>query len=196
MPQCSKPILHGLLGLTLACFVAGVTFAGEAASQGIEGQVTEGYVNAPLAEVWRVFTTPEGLRTTGVAQAAVDLKVGGTIRFHDDPRGQLGDPAGWVLEVLAYDPQRMLATRIRTASAKFPHADQVQGLWTVTYFTASGEDMTHVKMVALGYSADTASEAVKKAIAEANRRTLDTVAKRYWPKCKLCTTEPAATAEK
>lgn len=190
MPRRPNPA-PSLFGLVVACFVAGVTFAGED-----PGQVTEGYVNAPLAEAWRVFTTSQGLPSTGVAQADVDLRVGGTIRFHDDPKGQIGDPFTWVLEILAYDPQRMLATRIRTASANFLHGVHLGRLWSVTYFTASGEDMTHVKIVSLGYPPDGSLDAFKPVIAATNRRTLDTVAKRYWPKCKLCTTEPAPAAEK
>ncbi|MBB6092972.1 uncharacterized protein YndB with AHSA1/START domain [Povalibacter uvarum] len=200
MPRRPNPVLS-LAGLVLACFVAGVTFGDEApgnqsASEATQSQTTEGYINAPLAEVWRIFTTADGLRTAGVGQAEVDLRVGGSIRSHDDPRAKLGDPETWVREILAYDPQRMLASHIRQAPARFPYRNELGNVWTVTYFTASGEDMTHVKIVVLGYRPDAASQALRQSLAEANRRTLDTVAKRYWPKCKLCTTEPAADAEK
>jgi uncharacterized protein YndB with AHSA1/START domain len=200
MPRRPNPVLS-LAGLVLACSVSGVTFGEEApgsqiADQITESQTTEGYINAPLAEVWRIFTTADGLRTAGVGQAEVDLRVGGSIRSQDDPGAKLGDPETWIREILAYDPQRMLASRIRQAPASFPHRNQVGDAWTVTYFTASGEDMTHVKIVTLGYRSDAASQALRQSLAEANRRTLDTVAKRYWPKCKLCTTEPAAEAEK
>ena len=55
-------------------------------------QVTEGFINAPVAEVWRLFTTSAGYQATGVDQAEVDLRVGGLIRSHYDPKGTLGDP--------------------------------------------------------------------------------------------------------
>jgi hypothetical protein len=34
-----------------------------------------------------------------------------------------------------------------------------------------------------------ASQAARKFFAEGNRWTLDRIAKRYWPKCKLCEKE-------
>lgn len=214
----SRNAVSPLLGLGLSCFVAGVTIAGEGEGQEVPAgtqvttqvttqvatqvttQITEGYINAPLAEVWKIFTTADGLRAAGVAQAEVDLRIGGSIRSQDGPPekpgAKLGDSGTWVREILAYDPQRMLASRIRQAPAGFPHRTEVGDTWTVTYFTASGADMTHVKIVELGYRSDAASQALKQSIAAAHRRALDTVAKRYWPKCKLCTTEPAPAAEK
>jgi len=39
-----------------------------AAVWGGEPQLTEGFVNAPVAEVWRLFTTSEGFLATGAAQ--------------------------------------------------------------------------------------------------------------------------------
>ena len=37
------------------------------AAWGAEPQVTEGLVNAPVAEVWNLFTTSDGYLATGVA---------------------------------------------------------------------------------------------------------------------------------
>ena len=62
-----------------------------------EPQVTEGFINAATPEVWRLFTTAEGYQLTGVAHAEVDLKVGGSIRTHYDPKGRLGD-AGTIVQ--------------------------------------------------------------------------------------------------
>lgn len=181
----------------LACallIAAGVPAAEPVASESpTDPQVTEGFVNAPLAEVWRVFTTSDGYKATGAAHADVDLRIGGLIRAHYDPKGQLGDAETVVNEVLAYEPQRMLAMRIKQPPASFPHRDATEGTWTVIYFTASGENMTHVRIVGLGYRADASSQAMRRFFAEGNRWTLDAIAKRYWPKCKLC--EAPATPE-
>jgi uncharacterized protein YndB with AHSA1/START domain len=160
-----------------------------AAAWGAEPQVTEGFVNAPVAEVWRLFTTSEGYLATGAAQADVRLAIGGEIRSHYNPDGKLGDAETIVNEILAYEPQRMLTIRIKQAPASFPHRNAVAGTWTVIYFTPSGENMTHVRIVGLGYDDTPASQAMRKFFAEGNRWTLDTVAKRYWPKCKLCEKE-------
>lgn len=155
-------------------------------------QVTEGFINAPVAEVWRLFTTSEGFKSTGVAQAEVDLRVGGAIRSHHDPSGQLGDAATIINEILAFDPQRMLAIRIKQAPANLPNREATSGLWTVIYFTKSGEDMTHVKIVGLGYDDSAPSQALRKFFEQGNRWTLDHLAKPYAPQCARCKLEAEA----
>src|SRR5688572_14108931 len=89
-----NPVRTTLMALC-ACLMAATLHAQantQTHNQGGESQITEGFVNAPVAEVWRLFTTSDGYKTTGVADAEVDLKVGGTIRAHYDPKGKLGDP--------------------------------------------------------------------------------------------------------
>jgi uncharacterized protein YndB with AHSA1/START domain len=154
-----------------------------------EPQVTEGFVNAPVAEVWRLFTTSEGYLKTGPAQADVDLRIGGEIRAHYDANAKLGDAETIVNEILAYEPERMLAIRVKRAPASFPHQEAVGALWTVLYFTPSGADMTHVRIVGLGYRDDPASQSAREFFTKGNRWTLDHIAKQYWPKCARCAAE-------
>jgi uncharacterized protein YndB with AHSA1/START domain len=160
-----------------------------------EPQVTEGFVNAPVGEVWRLFTSPEGYKAMGAAQADVRLAIGGEIRSHIDPQGTLGDPETIVNEILAYEPQRMLAIRVRQAPASFPHRDAVAGTWTVISMNAAGENMTQVRIVGLGYDDTPASQAARRFFTEGNRWSLDQLAKRYWPKCKLCEKENGKASE-
>ncbi|HWK75108.1 MAG TPA: SRPBCC domain-containing protein [Povalibacter sp.] len=191
-----KPILRDaapFLSRALACLLVACSLSqAQAAEPAPASQVTEGFVNAPIAEVWRLFTTSEGFKTTGAEQAEVDLRVGGLIRAHYDPKGALGDPETVVNEILAYEPQRMLALRIKQPPASFAYRDAVAGTWTVIYFTPSGEDMTHVRIVGLGYRDDAQSQAMRQFFEKGNRATLDHIAQRYWPKCKLCLQEEAA----
>src|SRR5690606_37777822 len=154
-----------------------------------EPHVTEGFVNAPVAEVWRLFTTSAGYVQTGPAKAEVDLRLGGTIRSHEDPNGELGDPETFVQEILAYEPERMLALRVKQTPASSPHRGALEGVWTVLYFTASGENMTHIRIVGLGYGDTQSSQAARELVALGNRRTLDTIAKHYWPQCARCAAE-------
>lgn len=157
-----------------------------------EPQVTEGFINAPTPEVWRIFTTAEGYKQTGVAHAEVDLKIGGTIRTHYDPKGRLGDAKTIVNEILAYEPERMLAIRIKQAPADFQFSTAIPGTWTVIYLTPAGANMTQVRIIGLGYTDDAQSQAMRKFFADGNRWTLDHIAKRYWPKCAKCVAEEAA----
>jgi uncharacterized protein YndB with AHSA1/START domain len=155
-----------------------------------ESQVTEAFINAPVGEVWRLFTTADGFQRTGAAHAEVDLKIGGEIRAHYDPKGVLGDPETIVNEILAYEPERMLAMRIKQAPESFPELQAARAIWTVVYFTASGADMTHIRIVGLGYTDDAASQAVRRHFATGNRWTLDHLAKQYWPQCARCKADP------
>lgn len=140
---------------------------------------TEAFINAPLAEVWAAFTEPQGLVRLGATEASVDLRVGGEIRVQYPADGAT-PPATMVQEVLAYDPQRMLALRAR------PNAqDAAPSTWSVIYFTPSGADMTHVRIVSLGQGGSGMDE-------PHHRRLLDRLAKHYWPQCALCKAEAEA----
>jgi uncharacterized protein YndB with AHSA1/START domain len=154
--------------------------------------VTEGFVNAAPAEVWSIFTTSEGYRKTGVAHAQVDLRIGGEIRTHYDPKGRLGDAETIVNEILAFEPERMLALRIKQAPASFPHRAAMDGTWTVLYFAPAGENMTQVRIVGLGYNDSEGSQAMRKFFADGNRWTLEHIAKQYWPECPRCKKENEA----
>jgi uncharacterized protein YndB with AHSA1/START domain len=179
-------------GLLLTVFVCLAGLAVQSA-RAAEPQVTEGFINASPAEVWRIFTTSEGYKQTGAAQAEVDFRVGGTIRANYDPKGQLGDANTIVNEILAYEPERMLALRIKQAPANLPDRDAVAGTWTVIYLAPAG-DMTQVRIVGLGYTDQPQSQALRKFFAEGNRETLARIAKPYWPKCAKCVADEAAAA--
>jgi len=191
LPRADAPFMTQALACLLLAWGLPQAHAAEPAPASAP-QVTEGFVNAPVAEVWRLFTTSEGYKSSGVDQAEVDLRVGGLIRTHYDPKGSLGDPQTMVNEILAYEPQRMLALRIKQPPASFPYRDAVAGTWTIIYFTPSGQDMTHVRIVGLGYRDDAQSQAMRQFFEKDNRATLDHIAQRYWPKCKLCLQEEAA----
>jgi hypothetical protein len=96
-----------------------------------------------------------------------------------------------VNEILAFEPERMLAIRVKQAPASFPNREALAGTWTVLYFASAGEGMTHVRIVGLGYNDSAASQAVRKFFAEGNRWTLDHLAKQYWPTCPRCKNEAA-----
>ncbi|HEX7011585.1 MAG TPA: SRPBCC domain-containing protein [Steroidobacteraceae bacterium] len=154
-----------------------------------EPLVIEVFINAPVEEVWRIFTTAEGYRTTGVVQAEVDLRLGGRIQAHYGPEGRLGDEKTVVHEILAYEPEHMLALRLVQAPASFPYRDAMGDVWTVIYFTAAGEDMTQVRAVGLGFADGAQAQALRRSFEEDTRAMLDRIAKRYWPKCARCERE-------
>lgn len=153
------------------------------APQAPEPQVTEASITAPVADVWRLFTTSEGYKVLGPHKAEVDLRIGGTICAHYDPKGNLGDPETVINEILAYDPERMLAIRNLKPPASFLYPQERKGTWTVIYFTPLSDSTTQIRIVDFGYRDDERSQAMRRLFAEGNRWTLDNIIKRYQPPC-------------
>lgn len=173
-----RSIVSRLVSVLLCWFVT------SAAVSAAEPQVSEAMVNAPIEEVWRVFTTSEGYRKLGVAEADVDLKIGGHIRTRYEA-GSLGDSRTIEQEILAFEPHRMIATRVVKAPADFPHP-AVLNTWTVIYFASIAGETTHVRLVGLGYEDTAASQAMRDYFEQGNRATLDHLVKQYRPNCASC----------
>jgi uncharacterized protein YndB with AHSA1/START domain len=152
-----------------------------------ESQLVDGFINAPLSEVWRIFTTTEGYKSTGVKQADTDLRIGGHIRMQYGA----GEPSDATIdgEILAFDPEHMLALRVAPVTTNLPRDAAASNPWTVTYFDSAGGNMTRVRVVAVGFTADPASQALRALLEKANRDVLARVAKPYWPKCAHCQLE-------
>src|SRR5580698_222612 len=68
-------------------------------------------VPAPPAEVFRVFTTPQGWNRLGVPFAAVDFRVGGIIETNYAATAHAGQADNIKNQILAYVPGRMIALR-------------------------------------------------------------------------------------
>lgn len=172
-----------------------VTFTARA--QG-EPLVSEAIINAPVSEVWRLFTSGEGMESWMAAHAEMDLKVGGLMRTHYDPKGVLGDANTIVNEVLSFEPERMLSIRVHQAPANFPLREAVRRMWTVVYFQPLEPGMTNVRVVGLGLGEDADSQQLRDYFRKGNAQTLEQLQKKFWPSCALCEKDeslkaPAAT---
>jgi len=128
----------------------------------ISPQVTEGIVNAPPAEVWRCFSTPEGYKNLGVAKCDMDFRIGGLIRSHYDPAGTLGDPGTIQQRILAYEPLRSLSIRIAQPPEKFPFQNAWKETWTVISLTDLGDGRTSLRITGMGYTADDESQKMRE----------------------------------
>src|SRR5436305_8669500 len=114
-------------------------------------QVTEGVLDAAPEVVWKALTTKEGLEAWMVAHAEIDLKVGGKMRTHYDPKGKLGDPKTIENTILSFDPKRMLSIKATKPPAGFPFPNAIKTMWTVIYFDPVGPQRTKVRIVGLGF---------------------------------------------
>ena len=124
--------------------------------------INEAVVNAPPSELWKVFTTPEGFKNLGVAKAEIDLRIGGLMRSHYDPKGVLGDEGTITNQIIAYEPLRMIAFRIHTPPKGFPFKEAWKSTWSVATFTDLGNGRTHVRLTGLGYDASDESQKMRE----------------------------------
>ena len=153
-----------------------VVIAGSAPGQTVTHEpsfVTEGIVSAPIADVWRVWSTSDGYKTVGVALADVDLRIGGLIRSRYAADGVLGDEQTIENEIMAFEPPRMIAFRIHKTPANFPFKEAWKKTWTVVTLTPLDERRTHVRAASLGFGTDAESVAMRRFFERGNRQTLD-----------------------
>jgi uncharacterized protein YndB with AHSA1/START domain len=146
-----------------------------------EPQVTEAIVNAPAAEVWNVFSTAAGFKKLGVAQCEMDFRIGGLIRTHYDPQGVLGDEGTIENEILAYEPQRMMAFRIHKPPAKFPFPLAWRSTWNVVTLSDLGDGRTHVRLAGLGYDESEESQKMRQFFEKGNAWVLQHLQQQFDP---------------
>ncbi len=112
---------------------------------------TETVVRAPLADVWRAFTTKEGGQSWMVPVAEVDLRIGGTLKTNYNPQAKIGDPGTIVHHILSYEPERMLATRFDAPENAPPAAKLAQATWVVYRFEPLTAQDTLVTVSMMGW---------------------------------------------
>jgi uncharacterized protein YndB with AHSA1/START domain len=137
--------------------------------------VTEGTIHAPVTKVWQVWTTGEGYKALGPAQADVDFRIGGMIRSKYATGGTLGDEETVVNRILAYEPERMIALRIERPPKSFPFREAWKNMWTVITFRDLGNGETWLRVASLGFGADEESVKMRKFFEAGNAATLKTL---------------------
>jgi uncharacterized protein YndB with AHSA1/START domain len=156
--------------------------AGVAAAADDTRLVHEGVVAAPVEEVWKAWTTAEGQKAWMVAHAEIDLRVGGLMRTHYDPKGTLGDAGTIENTIISYEPQRMLSIKVHRTPQNFPFPNAVKNMWTVVYLDPEGAQATRVRIVGLGFGADEESRAMRAFFDRGNAYTLKKLQERFAPK--------------
>jgi uncharacterized protein YndB with AHSA1/START domain len=160
--------------LWLPMMFAAVAFAADGSSF-----VNETVVDAPVEEVWKIFTTSEGYKVLGPAQAVVDLRIGGTIRSRYSQTGPLGDEETIENLILAYEPTFMIATRIQKTPKGFPFKEAWKHSWTVVTLVPLDGTRTRVRVASLGFGADEESVAMKKFFELGNQQTIENIQKHF-----------------
>lgn len=135
--------------------------------------VHEGVIDAPIAAVWRAFTTKEGLESWMVPHADIDLRVGGKMRTNYDPEGRIGDENTIENTILSFEPERMLSIKATKPPASFPYKNAIKDTWSVMYFDELREDQTRLRIAGLGYGESDEAQQMRAFFQQGNAWTLD-----------------------
>jgi uncharacterized protein YndB with AHSA1/START domain len=157
-------------------FILSITIV-KAAS--VEPITTEGIVNAPVEEVWKSFSTKEGIESWMVAKTEFELRVGATWRTSYSKDSNLNDDASIHHTILAYDPGRMLAFRTIKPPGNFAFPNAILKTWNVIYFEPAGTGRTKVTTHMLGFEDNEESQKMRAFFEAGNKTTMDNLIKRY-----------------
>jgi uncharacterized protein YndB with AHSA1/START domain len=156
-------------------------FADTGPARAGESIVTEGVINASVAEVWKAWTTSAGLESWLAPHADIDLRIDGLMRANYDTNGVLGDAGTIENRVLAFEPERMFSIRVAKAPEKFPFKRKIGEMWTVLYFQPTPEGKTLMRIVGLGFGSDDESQRMKEFFQQGNAYTLAQLQKKFQP---------------
>jgi uncharacterized protein YndB with AHSA1/START domain len=147
--------------------------------------VVEALLDAPVAEVWKVFSTPEGFKALGVAKCDMDFRIGGLIRSCYSEASTLGDPSTIQNRILAFEPERMLAFRIDRPPKDFPFPQAWASVWSVATFTDAGGGRTLLRLAQMGYTGEEESRKMRAFFEAGNAWTLKKLQKHFNPSVQV-----------
>ena len=118
-------------------------FSGRRLRKGVE-------VRGAPAEVWKAWTTKEGLRSFMAPDARVSLEIGGSFEPLFDLESPPGSQGGEGLQFLSYLPPEMLSFTWN-APPDHPTIRSQFHTWVVVRFLPEGADRTRVLLDHLGW---------------------------------------------
>ncbi|HVP42289.1 MAG TPA: SRPBCC domain-containing protein [Terriglobales bacterium] len=142
---------------------------------------TEAVVHAPVSEVWKAFTSKEGVQAWMVPVAEVDLRLGGTLKTNYNPQAKIGDPGTIVHHILSYEPERMLTTRFTAPETAPDWAKVAQATWAVYRFEPISPQETRVTVTMLGWGTGAAWEESYDHFRRGNEWELQQLVKHFFP---------------
>lgn len=147
-----------------------------------EPLVHSAVIAAPRAEVWKAWTTSEGIRKWMVPNGEVELKIGGKFRTSYTKDSDLTGPDVIENTILAYDPGKMISFRNTKSPDRFPFKTAMEKVWTVVYLDDAEGQKTRVTVRMIGFDPTEESQKMKSFFRQGNQATLDSLSKLFAPK--------------
>lgn len=141
--------------------------------------VNDAIVNAPPQEVWKAWTTKEGIESWMVAKTQIDLKVGAIWKTSYSKDSTLDDDGSIHQQILSMDPGRMLSFRTVKSPKNFPYAEPISKTWVVVYIDPAGEGKSRVTVKMLGFGEDALSQDMRSKFAAGNKYTVDKLVEKF-----------------
>ena len=116
-------------------------------------------VGAKVEEVWRAWTTVEGIRTFFAPDARVELELGGRYEILFDREAPEGSRGSEGCRILSYVPRRMLSFSWN-APPKFKKSRREIAQWVVLFFDPLEGDQTLVRLLEFGWKSNKEGERV------------------------------------
>lgn len=164
--------------VTAAPAGAEVTSCARVEADGARTLCHEAVVPAPVADVWALWSTTEGLSSWVAPVAAIDLRIGGLWEASYNPASKIGDPGNIQNRILSFVPGRMISIQVAQTPPGFAHVDHVKRLWTVIELEPEGRARTRVRVTMLGYRAGPEFDALHADFDRGNAFTLRTLERR------------------
>lgn len=154
--------------------VAVAAVAGHAISADTGEPVTsEIVIAAPASAIWNAWTVAAEIEAWMAPSSEIDLRIGGKWLTSYDEDSTLEDDSVVHNEILAFDPERMLAIRTVKPPADFPFPDAILDTWTVLYIQPIDDNQTRIVMRMYGFGNDESSEAMREFFEWGNQYELD-----------------------
>jgi uncharacterized protein YndB with AHSA1/START domain len=109
-------------------------------------------VPATVKEVWKLFTTDEGLKKWIAPVAKIDMKIGGSIRTNYDSNKTVDDSSSIKLDIINYIEYEMLTLKVNLNNS-FPAEAKKEdkNLQEILQFVKVGEHETKIISIMVGW---------------------------------------------
>ena len=109
-------------------------------------------LDTPVAEVWKAFTTEEGIKTWMTPVVKLDFKVGGKALTNYDKNAKIEDEGTIPLGIINYIPHELLTYKV-TLNDVFPAKcrNEDQNLQEIIQFKSAGSNKTRIVSTMTGW---------------------------------------------